>query len=478
MRESQGVRLLLSAAVSVSVLAFGLAQTARSENPAGHAIAEKFATDGAGGKAEKRNRGGATPQSHKPDGRAEEADMLARARAEADDRRRELERERAAAEEGDRRARDAARIEEERRTEEARRRDEEQLVEAARRADDERRFEESRKAEEQRRAAAGREDEERRIEEARRAVAEALRIEEERQARELAAEQERRRTAEALAEQERRRAADARRASEEAVREARRRADEKSRLAAETAELEQQAATAAQAAERDFEARRITESLASAAQARAERERARESARSFAESQSGNGRMGAGEVEPRFPHEADRDYQDKTTASHRVSVLLVMEPGSRGIRRHNKSADPLLCINGGCYVSNGPASAARFMAGRKALGLGRTLGERAGACSNSLGCVFRGIDLGSLPTLMQPIDMRLVRHDRRPSQQIDGPSDCRLDTGRLQCRQTIDGGSYHMWIVPEDVANRAGPDLLERAVAEGLPASRTAALSR
>lgn len=472
---AQGVRLLLAAAVSVSVLVMGQTETARSDNPAGHAIADKFASDGAAD-ARKRARPKREPNAaprRVTDGRDEEADMLARARSEAEARRREQDRERAAAEEADRSARDAARLEEERVAEEARRRDEENLIEAARKADEERRIEEARRADDQRRAAAARADEDRRIEEARRATAEALRLEEERQARELAAEQERRRAAEALAEQERKRAADARRASEDAVREARRQADEKSRLAAETAELEKQAAAAAQAAERDLEARRITEALSGAANARAERDRAR-----------------IGAANPETDHRYERSvtapsqdaYERDVPMPHaqlsRVAVLLVMEPGNRGIRRHNKTADPLLCTNGGCYVSNGPGSSASFMAGRKALGVGRTFGERAGACSNSLGCVFRDVELGGLPAFVQPIDMRLVRHDRRPTQHVDGPSECRLDTGRLQCRRTIDGGSYLMWIVPEDVASRAGPDLLERAIADGLPASQTAALAR
>jgi colicin import membrane protein len=153
-----------------------------------------------------------------------------------------------------------------------------------------------------------------------------------------------------------------------------------------------------------------------------------------------------------------------------------MEPGNRGIRRHNKTADPLLCTGGGCYVSNGSGEAASFLPGRKALGIGRTFGMRAGACQRSLGCIFRGIELGSLPSLLQPVDMRILRHDRREAQAIDRFADCRVAGGRLTCRRTVQSGSYIMWVVPESVADKAGPAALERALAEGLPEGEHASL--
>ena len=45
----------------------------------------------------------------------------------------------------------------------------------------------------------------------------------------------------------------------------------------------------------------------------------------------------------------------------RVTVLMIMAPGTYGIRRGASIADPVLCTTDGCYVSIGADIAARFM---------------------------------------------------------------------------------------------------------------------
>lgn len=165
---------------------------------------------------------------------------------------------------------------------------------------------------------------------------------------------------------------------------------------------------------------------------------------------------------------------DTRHASTRVTILMVLEPGQRGIRRHNKTADPLLCGEKGCYVGAGAASPAEFLPRRRAFGMTRTLGERAGACRNSLGCIYRGVDLVAYPAVVQPIDMRLVRHDRREPHVLGEASRCRLDSGRLACSPHV-GPDYVMWVVPERIAEQAGPRELERVVEAGLR-SRSAAI--
>jgi hypothetical protein len=163
----------------------------------------------------------------------------------------------------------------------------------------------------------------------------------------------------------------------------------------------------------------------------------------------------------------------------RVTVLLVMEPGSYGIRRGGpRIADPLLCVSDGCYVSAGPDQTAVFLRGRKALGVGNTLGGRAGACRGALGCVFRGVELGALPAYLQPVDMHIFKHDRRRPQVVQTDSACSAGVGRLVCTQGVYADDYVMWIVPESVAEAIGPAALQRAVAEGLNGPRSAELSR
>lgn len=161
----------------------------------------------------------------------------------------------------------------------------------------------------------------------------------------------------------------------------------------------------------------------------------------------------------------------------RVTVLLVMAPGNRGMRRHNKSADPVLCVTYGCYVSAGPAWPARFMPGHRALGILNTWGARAGACRDSLECVFRAIEVVELPGYLQPVDLRLLRHDRRRPQMITGDSACTVERGRLLCSRGIYAEDYAMWVVPESIAAAAGPDALQRAAAEGLRRPQMAGLA-
>jgi hypothetical protein len=157
----------------------------------------------------------------------------------------------------------------------------------------------------------------------------------------------------------------------------------------------------------------------------------------------------------------------------RVTVLLVMTPGTYGIRRGAVIADPILCVLDGCYVSGGAGVAAKFMPGHKALGIGNTLGGRAGACRQSLGCVFRGVEL-QLPGLVQPVDLHILKHDRRRPEMVSVDSDCRFSAGRLMCSRAHQSQSYTLWIVPEELANTAGPDALERAVRDGLAPARSA----
>jgi len=160
---------------------------------------------------------------------------------------------------------------------------------------------------------------------------------------------------------------------------------------------------------------------------------------------------------------------------NRVTVLLVMAPGSYGIRRGGAQvADPVLCMREGCYISAGADRPATFLPGRKALGLRNTWGGRAGACRNALGCIFRSVELGTLPSFLQPVDLHIFKHDLRTGFAVLADSDCAVTAGRLACRHGIDAETYTMWIVPERLAATLGPAGLERALSEGLNGPRSA----
>lgn len=165
-------------------------------------------------------------------------------------------------------------------------------------------------------------------------------------------------------------------------------------------------------------------------------------------------------------------------ASTRATILLVMTPGSRGIRRWNKNADPMLCVEENCYISRGEDKPADRVSRNKGFGPGIALGKRAGTCSNRLACVFRDVDLGGARAWMQPVDLRILRHDRRESRMVAADPTCTFTRGRLDCRQTVESNDYRAWIVPEVVAREAGPSALNDALSSGLGVSHAAVMRR
>ena len=152
-----------------------------------------------------------------------------------------------------------------------------------------------------------------------------------------------------------------------------------------------------------------------------------------------------------------------------------MKPGKKGIRRWKKTADPMLCFDRYCYISRGKALPAHRISRRRGFGPKIALGKRAGACSNSLTCVFRDVQLAKDGPNMQPIDLRIVRHDRRKRRNVKADRSCNVKRGRLACNARIEAKDWSAWIVPESLAKRAGPSLLEGALAAGLTVPTTKA---
>jgi colicin import membrane protein len=135
-----------------------------------------------------------------------------------------------------------------------------------------------------------------------------------------------------------------------------------------------------------------------------------------------------------------------------------MEPSAQH-RRRRESMDPVLCLADGCYVSNGPEYPASFLHGRKATRFGNAISRRAGACNRAYTCVFRNVEIGDLPAEIQPVDIRVLRHDRRAPESVDALSTCRGTSGRLACTGAIQGDGYTMWVIPEQVAARLPVEL-------------------
>lgn len=479
-------------AVAMMSWVYGAAAGSSSDNA--HALAQKFsqaAEDGeraeearqaeakkaqaeAKKKADAEKRKAAEVQRA-----AEEAEMLRNAQAEAEARRaadqarteaaiqREAEQAHVESE------RQAARAQAERMAEEARQQkivqdreaEEKRRAEAERltreveekRLADEKRIADERHAAEERRIAAEKADADRK--------AEAARIAEERRKAEEARVAEIKQKAEA---------AEAKRIAEEArivelkrlaeTAEAKRKSEEdrlaEQRRIADAKTAEHRAALEAQ---REAEAQRIAEKFKLAREAR---ERNKETRTSLGGPQPDN--------DPASPF-IESAPAARATYPQRVTVLVVMQPRRHGFAGSKMTANPVLCVGNDCYVSNGAGSGARMMRRAQALGPGNTIGRNAGVCRNHTTCVFRGVTLPAPLSAIQPVDMGFLRHDRREIRTVEPDRTCDVVGAQLSCSGPIEAEGYRAWIVPEGVAEKAGARALERAVDQGLPASRSAA---
>jgi hypothetical protein len=168
----------------------------------------------------------------------------------------------------------------------------------------------------------------------------------------------------------------------------------------------------------------------------------------------------------------ERDNARSRTVPTRVTVLLVMEPRRKRYGHVRKWAHPVLCVGAGCYISAGAETPADYMPRRKALGPVNTIGRRAGRCRRQLVCMFRDVDLyGS--AAIQPVDMGFWGHDRRETRTAAPDRTCDVVGRQLYCAKPIVARGYRAWIVPESVAVEAGPEALEDALEDGLPAARS-----
>lgn len=166
------------------------------------------------------------------------------------------------------------------------------------------------------------------------------------------------------------------------------------------------------------------------------------------------------------PNPPDNNSPPPATSAvaQRATILLVMQPGRTGIRALNPTADPILCMPDVCWISRGPELDARMLPRRQALGAVNTLSGRAGACNDRVGCVFRNIEISDASAVLQPVDLRLLKHDRREALEVRVDSNCRLVAGRLACSTEQGARDYRMWVVPETMAQQVGASVLQTAV--------------
>lgn len=252
--------------------------------------------------------------------------------------------------------------------------------------------------------------------------------------------------------------------------------EERARQAAEAAKEQETArlkdeARRAMEAEREAEAERLSEKLRKVRKAREAAQKPSGPVTAVPEVRMSLGAAPASLGEPPSFIPSTGEANDQ-----RVTVLLVMEPGDRGIRRFEKTADPILCTGNTCFVGTGSDRPAKAMPLAKALGAGNTLGKRAWSCRHSLTCIFREIEFDGPSVPIQPVDLRILRHDRRAVSAVSVDKTCGVFAGQLACGKTVSAAGYRAWIVPEAIAREVGPQRLEAALAAGLKDARAASL--
>ncbi|MET0431917.1 MAG: hypothetical protein ABWZ86_05515 [Hyphomicrobium sp.] len=150
-----------------------------------------------------------------------------------------------------------------------------------------------------------------------------------------------------------------------------------------------------------------------------------------------------------------------------ATVLLVLDPEvlGRGIK-----PDPIICIDNSCWLSNGIGTPALAMPRNQAVVLPTTAASSPNSCSGKSGCVYRNVIVD--PT--QRIDVIEVGEGGGASAgayTVTADRSCRKSGATLSCDDGLATQNFRIWVVPEAIADAAGPTSLENAVAEGLPDS-------
>ncbi len=156
--------------------------------------------------------------------------------------------------------------------------------------------------------------------------------------------------------------------------------------------------------------------------------------------------------------------------SERATVLVLFQPHKISGRSWDlgKGADPMVCLDHGCYTGRGFVAPAKYYKGKKAL----LPAVQARACRNSLSCVYRKVYIPTKEIGIWPIDHDVINSDHLEKARAKIDKSCDVEDGQLQCSKGIFTDEYSMWIVPESVADRAGKKALDYALYKGLYKAR------
>ncbi len=153
-----------------------------------------------------------------------------------------------------------------------------------------------------------------------------------------------------------------------------------------------------------------------------------------------------------------------------ATILILLQPNKASGKSWDlgKGADPMICLDHGCYTGRGFLAPAKFYKGKKAF----LPAVQARACRNSLTCVYRKVFIPADTDYIQPIDHDGFKSDLMQNATAKIDDSCRLEDMKLQCSEGIFTSEYSMWIVPKAIADQAGKKALDYALFKSLYEAR------
>lgn len=156
--------------------------------------------------------------------------------------------------------------------------------------------------------------------------------------------------------------------------------------------------------------------------------------------------------------------------TEKATVLIVMQPFKQSGKPWDpgKGADPVVCLNHGCYVGRGYLKDAKYFPGKKAY----LPAVMARACNNTLKCIYRGVKFTKQREDIWPVDIDGFKRDYLATKKTSIDRSCFIEQGKLQCLNGIYTPEYSMWVLPEKLAEKAGRKVLDYALYKGIHDAR------
>jgi colicin import membrane protein len=86
--------------------------------------------------------------------------------------------------------------------------------------------------------------------------------------------------------------------------------------------------------------------------------------------------------------------------------------------------------------------------------------------------VFRNIELTGASAVIQPVDLRILKHDRRAAIEVRIDATCRIERRAIVCNERQSSGDYRISVIPEAIAREGGGSALQATLGRTLATAR------